>query len=354
MKKCWTLVLILFLPLLFTSCATSDKDFNVATVQENDEFDKIIKIEKIKEDPVAEISSLPKAESPKKKEQVKIKAKPQKKEAPKPSKKKQEKTETAQPEVIPPVNKPRVPSLEDDEGFNGRRPQVIPYRVGEELVMGISYFKVEAGKFTMQVRPMVKINGEKSYHFRYLIKTSPLFSMFYSVDDVAETFVDYDNLLPYSYEIHVNESKQVRETRTFFDHKKNKATMWDRKKRPNKPLEKRKIEWDILPYSQNVFSVAYYLRNFTLRVGKELKVRVGHEGKNIIMTAKVLRRETIYTDAGKFDTYVVKPRFDIDGKFKPTGENYLWLTADDRKFIVRMESKIKIGTIVGEVQKLTR
>ena len=72
------------------------------------------------------------------------------------------------------------------------------------------------------------------------------------------------------------------------------------------------------------------------------------------MTAQVLRRETIYTDAGKFKTFVVKPQFDIDGKFKPTGENYLWLTADERKFIVRLESKIKIGSIVGEVQKLKK
>ena len=250
---------------------------------------------------------------------------------------------------------PRQPRLEDDEGFSGnRRPDVIPYRVGEEIVLGISYFAVEAGKFTMQVRPMVEVNGKKSYHFRYLIKTSPLFNMVYRVDDVAETFVDYETLLPHSYEIHVNESKQVRETRTFFDHRKQLATMWDNKQKKGKKLEKKKIQWELERWSQNVFSAAYYLRNFTLKVGKELKVRVGHEGKNIVMTGKVLRKETLFTDAGKFETFVVQPQFDVDGKFKPTGENYLWLTADDRKFIVRLESKIKIGSIVGEVQKLKK
>ena len=72
------------------------------------------------------------------------------------------------------------------------------------------------------------------------------------------------------------------------------------------------------------------------------------------MTAKVLRKETIYTKAGRFKTFVVKPSVDVDGKFKPTGENFLWLTADDRKFIVKLESKIKIGSIVGEVQKIKR
>jgi hypothetical protein len=354
---------------------TSDKEtFNSEVVQENSEFEQVVKIEKIEQPPghnrVRE-GGLQKSATKKKSASQAVEAKKSSQEshmktsqrvkkqssrAPKPRKAKpQQQAEVKKPTVVKKQATPaapRQPRIEDDEGFSGRRPVVQPFDVGEEVVLGLSYFGVEAGKFTMQVRPMVQVNGKKSYHFRYLIKSSPVFSMFYSVDDVAETFVDYQNLLPYSYEIHVNESKQIRETRTFFDHNQLKAVMWDSKQRKNQKVEQKKVKWDLQPFSQNVFSAAYYLRNFTLRVGKELKVRVGHEGKNIEMTAKVIRRETIFTDVGKFDTFVVKPKFDIDGKFKPTGENYLWLTADDKKFIVRLESKIKIGSIVGEVQKL--
>ncbi|MCJ8277649.1 MAG: DUF3108 domain-containing protein [Bdellovibrionales bacterium] len=346
--------------LFVASCATSDKDFSTASVSKHEEFEKVVKIEKIESEKVDE----PEKKEVVKKTSKKSAKKTSKKSSKKPVKKKTkaskekkaaEKKVEKKPEIVKaPKIKPHLPKLEDGEGFNGRRPLVEPFRVGEEVVLGISYFAVEAGKFTMQVKPMVQVNGKKSYHFRYIIKTSPLFAMFYSVDDIAETFVDYEDWVPYSYEIHVDESKQKRETRTFFDHKKLKATMWDKKKRPNKPLEERKIDWDILKYSQNVFSSAYYLRTFTLKVGKKLKVRVGHEGKNIEMTAEVLRKEKIYTDVGAFDTFVVKPTFHIEGKFKPTGDNFLWLTADERKFIVRMESKIKIGTIVGEIQKLKK
>lgn len=342
------------------SCATADREFDKEVLAENKEFDKIIKIEQIEEEvkPEAEVEkespeppkkAASKKVAPSKKSTVKKESKPETKAVVK----KEEKTVADKKSEEAKTSK-RLPPLEDDENFDGRRPLVEPFTVGEEIVLGISYFAVEAGKFTMQVKPMVQVNGRKSYHFKYLIKTSPLFAMFYSVDDVAETFVDYETLLPYSYEIHVDESKQVRETRTYFDHKQLKATMWDKKKRSGSPLEEKKIEWDILSYSQNVFSAAYYLRAFTLKVGKKLKVRVGHEGKNIIMTAEVLRKEKIYTDVGAFDTFVVKPSFDIDGKFKPTGENFLWLTADDRKFIVRLESKIKIGTIIGKIQKLKK
>ncbi|MCB0378232.1 MAG: DUF3108 domain-containing protein [Bdellovibrionales bacterium] len=353
------LVLYLSIFALFVaSCATTDHEFETIDIRKNTEFDKVIKIETIAEPVKPAKVEKPKRPKTKVKKSVKKKEEPKAKAPQKVSEKKDEaKSEPAPTKVVKPNLKKkstRMPKLEDDEGFDGRRPLVDPVRVGEELVLGISYFAVEAGKLTMKVKPMVQVNGRKAYHYQYLIQTSSLFSMFYSVDDVAEAFVDYETLVPYSYEIHVDESKQKRETKTYFDWDKNVALMWDKKKQKGKPVEEKKVQWDILKYSQNVFSVAYYLRAFTLEVGKELKVRVAHEGKNIIMTAKVIRKEKIFTDIGAFDTFVVSPRFDIDGKFKPTGENYLWLTDDERKFIVKMESKIKIGSIMGKIQKIKK
>lgn len=358
-KSAILLVFLFSIPVVLVSCVTSDEGFDREQIENNEEFEKVIKIEKI-EEPVQ--TEVPKEVPSSKKKSL---PKSAKKEIKKPAKKNvkplAKKKQVADPKAKKTVKKPvkqkkqqRLPKIEDDEGFSGRRPLVDPYRVGEEVVLGISYFGVEAGKFTMQVLPMVQVNGRKSYHFRYLIKSSRLFSMFYSVDDVAETFVDYENLVPYTYEIHVNESKQIRETKTYFDHKNKKATMWDKKKKKGEAVENKKIEWELTEYPQNVFSAAYYLRNFTLKVGKKIKVNVGHEGKNILMTAEVVRKEKIFTNVGSFETFVVKPSFDIDGKFKPTGENFLWLTADENKFIVRLESKIKIGTIVGEVQKIKK
>lgn len=357
--------LLPLLVLTLLSCAT-DPAFNRDEVSKNDEFSKIVKIEQItppKDEPAAEAKSPVTAA---------IEVKNETKKEPKKGGSKAKSTSLTLPPSQPvettvpapvdekaeekkdTVQKGRSPKLEDNENFNGRRPLIDPFTIGEEIVLGVSYFAVEAGKFKMEIMPMVEVNGKKSYHYRYTIKSSPLFSMFYSVNDIAETFVDYETLLPYSYEVHVDESKQVRETRTYFDQKNLKATMWDKKQKRGEKVENRKIEWNLMEYPQNVFSVAYYLRNFTLKVGKKLKVNVGHEGKNIVMTAEVLRKEKLYTKLGAFDTFVIKPQFDVEGKFKPTGENFLWLTADDRKFVVRLESKIKIGSIVGEIQQLKK
>lgn len=247
-----------------------------------------------------------------------------------------------------------LPSLEDGEGFEGRRPIKDPFRVGEKVTLEASYFSVVAGDVTIEVRPFVEVNGQKSYNFAGTAKSTSVFAMFYAVDDWFETLVDFNTFVPYSYSLHVKESKQLRETRTIFDNVKGHAVFWDKKINAEKKLEEQKKEWDIPPFSQNVFTAVFYLRTFNLVPGKKVSFRLGHEKENLIVSAEVLRRETISTPAGDFNTLVIKPNIALNGEFKPVGDNFLWLTDDDRKFLVRIESKIKIGKLVGVVKELDK
>jgi Protein of unknown function (DUF3108) len=96
----------------------------------------------------------------------------------------------------------------------------------------------------------------------------------------------------------------------------------------------------------------YYLRAFVLTPGKKLEFRVADAGKNYVFKGEVLRREKINTEVGSLNTVVVRPTFQVDDKFKQTGETLIWLTDDDRKYIVRIESKVKIGTIVGKLKSI--
>ncbi len=246
------------------------------------------------------------------------------------------------------------PEIEESEGFIGRRPVVDPFRVGEAVTLELSYFGVVAGDMTLEVRPFKQVNGRRAYHFAGLVRSTSVFAMFYAVDDWVETFVDYQDMIPFNYSLHVKESKQLREVRSYFDWKKLRGFVWDKKVSKEKGIEEKNYEWDILPYSHNVFSAPFYLRAFNLEPGKKIQFRVGHEGKNILVTADVLRRDRLSTEVGELDTIVVRPKIEIDGVFKPVGDILFWLTDDDRKFLVRIESKIKIGKIVGQVKRLTR
>jgi hypothetical protein len=159
-------------------------------------------------------------------------------------------------------------------------------------------------------------------------------------------------LLPFNLDIKVRESKQIREIRSFLDNKNLKGSYWEKKVTKDKGEQEKSLKWDIEPFSQNVISAVYYLRAFTLTPGKRLQFRVADDGKNYMFKGQVLRREKLKTDIGTLDTIVVKPEITLGGAFKPVGDILIWLTDDDRKFVVRIESKIKIGTIVAKVQEI--
>lgn len=256
----------------------------------------------------------------------------------------------AEPVKDPNIHEPE--GVEPGEGFIGRQPVKNPFRVGEKTVHTVSYFKMSAGSLTMQVMPFAQVNGSKSYQLRTLIKTSSLFSSFYSVDDSVDVMLDEATMVPSVFSLHVKESKQLREAQMLFDWSKNQATYWEKKVTDKDGEENKKLQWEIMPYSQNVFSVAFYLRTFPWSLGKEIKVRVADAEKNMIFRATAIRKEKISTAVGEFDALVLEPKIELQGKFEPTGDIYIWISDDDRHYILRIESKIKIGTLVSEITQL--
>ncbi len=248
----------------------------------------------------------------------------------------------------------RQPEVEDTVGFEGRRPIRDPFRVGEKVTLNVTYFNVVAGTLEIMVKPMVEVNGINAYQFEVTAKSNSLFNRIYAVDDKAITFMSYDEMVPLSLSITLKESKQLAEARTFIDWKTNKATYWRKKVTKEKGEENKKLEWNVLPFSQNVVSALFYLRTFSWDVGRDLAFRVADEGKNIVFRGEVIRKEKLKTEIGVLDTLVLKPHLTVDGVFKPVGDILFWMTDDDRKFIVRIESKIKIGTMVAKLKSLEK
>lgn len=269
------------------------------------------------------------------------------------------KKEKAKPKKLTPAKKAKEvpvvetaePSIEDTEGFNGRRPIHDPFKVGEKITHEVyyNYFRFTAGHMTFSTMPFVQVNDRKAYRFVIDLKTASLFESIYTVNDQVETLVDYEHWLPRLYRLHVKESGQLREGRSYFDFQKMKARYEEKKVSKKKGKEEKNQEWTILPYSQNVFSVIYYLRLFAWKDGKEYAFRVADDGENLVFRAKVVGRETLDTDIGDIKAIKIKPQITVKGAFKPVGDIYIWLSDDERKLPLRIESKIKIGTIVSEI-----
>jgi hypothetical protein len=243
----------------------------------------------------------------------------------------------------------RQPELEDDAGFNGRRPMVDPFRVGEEVVHNVSYFKMSAGELRFRTLPMATVNGRQSYKHNIAIKTISLFASVYTVEDNVDIFMDYETVTPTVFELHVKESGQLREAKMLFDNVKKLATYWEKKVTKQDGEEEKREQWELEEYAQNVYSAIYYMRMFQWEIGKEYAFRVSNDKENLVFSGKAIRKEVLDTELGPMKAIVMQPNITLKGKFKPIGENLIWLSDDEHKYILRIEAKIKIGTLVSEV-----
>lgn len=319
-------------------------------LRKNSEFEKQVVVKEtetpVEAAPAAEVvkDSTPAATSPiiLEPKAVPVKAKPV-------VTKSKAKAKTAPAKVEP--AKPREPSIEDRDGFEfgSRTPKVNPFTVGEKIVHSVTYFGAEAGKLTLQTKPMIEVNGKSSYNFYIGLKTSLVFSRFYAVDDYVETYVDAQDLVPYVFKINIRESGKLSQAESYFDHKKLTAQFWERKYTEKKGEEEKKLNWDILSYSQNAFSGIFYMRIFEWKIGKEYSFRVADDGKNIVFKGKAISKEKLSTDAGEFDTIKIQASVVSRGMLTQSGDFFLWVSDDDRKLIIRTEAAIKIGKLVSEI-----
>lgn len=245
----------------------------------------------------------------------------------------------------------RQPDVEDSEGFieGSRRPAVDPFRVGEKVIHAVKYFTAEAGILTLEIKPFAQVNNRKSYNFNVGLKSSRIFSNFYSVDDRVQTFLDYETLMPHVLKVNIKESGKLAQSQSYFNEDTLKASFWEKKYTEKSGEEERKFTWDILPFSQNAFSGLFYMRVFAWKVGKKVSFRVAENQKNIVFTGTAVAKETVETEAGTFPAIKIKASIVTRGALSQTGDIFVWVSDDERKYLLKIEAKIKIGTLVSEV-----
>ena len=108
------------------------------------------------------------------------------------------------------------------------------FRVGERAVFDITYFGATAGQLELEVLPEKRVSERPTYHFRAMASSTSIFSLFYRVNDVAESFMDTEGLFSHKFSIKLDESKQNRDVLELYDQKKRKAYYWSKLVTPDK------------------------------------------------------------------------------------------------------------------------
>src|SRR3989344_5052290 len=200
-----------------------------------------------------------------------------------------------------------------------RRPERLPFAPGERTVMSITFMGVEAGTLDLRVLPYKYVGGRKSFHFRGHGVSTSVFALFYRVNDVGESFMDYDGLYSHKFQLKIDESRQQRDLVEYYDQKTHVIHYWEKLVHTKKGLRITEFTREIENYAQDAVTAAFYLRTLPLEVGESYTYPMVTNGKVWHVTAKVIRKEELATPMGKVPAIVIEPETRFEGAIKTTG-----------------------------------
>jgi hypothetical protein len=233
-----------------------------------------------------------------------------------------------------------------------RRPEKDPLWIGEKLDYEVTFWGMVAADVSIEIMPFKEIDGHKVYHIQGLAHSSKVFNLFYHIDDLAETFVDYNSLVPFRFHLVQNETKQTRDALELYDQEKLSTFYWNRYNHYQRGYLEAKEYGQLQPLSQDSVSALFYVRTQPLPTGAVITFPVASEAKGWEMVVTVVRREMLDTPMGRIQTVVIKPEAKFHGIMEKKGDSYIWLTDDDRHLMVRMEAKVRIGTVVAALKRV--
>ena len=213
------------------------------------------------------------------------------------------------------------------------------YGPGEKLVFTVSYGPMDAGTATMEVLGMTKIRDRLAYHLKTTARTNQFFSFFFKVEDVVESFMDAQTFTSLRFEKHLQEGNFKADQWMVFDPDSNLAIYNDDRR------------FRTYPNAQDILSVLYYFRSLTFSVGDTVFIPTHADRKNYPLEVVVHRVDVVTVPAGTFVCWVVEPFLQTTGIFQQKGKIVVWLTRNQYKIPVKMETEIVIGSITADLME---
>jgi hypothetical protein len=213
------------------------------------------------------------------------------------------------------------------------------FDIGEYLEFSVSYGILPAGTAIMEVMDTISYDGAKCFRVRSTAQTNGFISTFYKVNDTVFTYIDYDGIFSHYFRKRLREGKYRNEKITNFDQRRHLAITG-------------KDTTRTYAFVQDAFSSFYYIRTQDLQPGAEILIDNHTDKKNYPLKVIVYDRERVKVPAGEFDCIVVEPVMRSEGIFKAKGRIKIWLTDDQYKLPVKMQTEVFfLGSIRAELKK---
>lgn len=216
--------------------------------------------------------------------------------------------------------------------------KALSFNIPERLIYNLTWSGLKAGEATLEIK-----NDGDHLLIVSTARSAKWVSVFYMVDDRVESRLlkgNHNSPLGHSvnYRLKIREGRHRKNKEVVFDAANSKAIYIDY-------LNNEKKEMDVSFPIFDPLSSFYYLRGLNLEVGKPVYVTIYDSKKVWDVEVQVLRKERVEVPAGEFDTIVIKPLMKSEGIFYRKGDIYIWLTDDEKRIPVKLQTKVKIGSI---------
>ncbi len=219
---------------------------------------------------------------------------------------------------------------------------------GEKLTYGISWWIFHVADAESYAK-----KTSRGYEFTAWLRSAGFIRYFRDIKDSGYSLWDGEKLSPLRTYLAQHEGHYRRQKTFIYDLKDMKVTVI--KKKPNRAKPSVKVyKIPSLPFEDLMTGLFFYRKYGIFKKGA-LTVFPAFTGKEFMNSfAKVVKREKVSVPAGTFDTYKCALSSDITprGIFKPRGDIYVWVTADERHIPVKVEAQIIFGTVRAELTKI--
>lgn len=221
------------------------------------------------------------------------------------------------------------------------------FRDGEKLVFTVKYGIVHAAEATLEAKSAT-MSGRSTWNLSTEAKTYPFFDAFFKVRDRVDSWWDKSTLLPLKFSKNLQEGGYKQRRTHIFDHSNNTTNYM---KYSFKKGVYDSEDMAMLDKSQDVLSAFYYVRNQNLRPGQSLKVNITSDGRSMNTEVIVHKREKVKTIFGEINCLVIEPKLTGGAVFKQSGKITIWVTDDEYKIPVKMQSAVSFGSFVAVLKE---
>lgn len=233
----------------------------------------------------------------------------------------------------PPAGSPGTGGLPEAVGF---------LHVDERLVFKLSWGIVSAGTTTIETRPP-EAAGEP-VRVRVLTESHGLVKALFPLENDSTCFIDPETGRPVKIEITGHDNKRETRSTTIFDYEAGEIRHTDE-------IRQRRSGTAALPDEPvyDIMVTMLKLRESPLQVGDRRRVKIAFEDDIYDLELTVTEEGRVKTPIGRFDAVAVEPeqKGELKGFFAKGGSMKFWISKGDQPQIVRMDFRVKIGTITG-------